>query len=309
MRLIYIGKSHGFSLHPLRALEGAHEVVAFVESGSRAPAARSVVRSAAAFARRSVSRGSEMRIGARRAHRPYLALRKDQPHALTALIEETGAELLCIASLSHLLPESVLTIPRHGAINLHPSLLPRFRGPFPVLWQYLAFTRTWGVTVHRVDAREDSGAILEQEPFDVETGAPLDAVLTQATEIGTRLMRKAVDDLAAGTSRPRPQTGEPGPRARAVRPDEPLIDWERWPIERVWHALRGTQGWLDALKHPRYATLDWAVLTFSRGAASGDPGTVCEDAEGYYAAHPEGKIRLSLDRSWRARARRALRGV
>jgi methionyl-tRNA formyltransferase len=122
-------------------------------------------------------------------------------------------------------------------------------------------------------------------------------------------MRKAVDDLAAGASRPRPQTGERGPRARTVRPDEPLIDWTHWPIERVWHALRGTQPWLDALEHPRYATVDWSVLEFTRGPSSGEPGTVREDGEGYFAAHPQGKIRLSLDRSWRARARRALRSV
>jgi hypothetical protein len=94
-----------------------------------------------------------------------------------------------------------------------------------------------------------------------------------------------------------------------VRPDEPLIDWEHWPIDRVWHALRGTQPWLDSLAHPRFSTRDFGVLGFARGEAPGDPGTVREDDQGYYAAHPQGKIRLSLDRSWSARARRAMRSA
>jgi len=308
MRLIYIGKSHAFSLLPLRALEQAHEVVGYVEAAPR-EAGAAPRWPAVAAARRVWSGGSAMQSRAERAGRPYLALTKERPEELASLLTESGAELLCIASLSQLLPEAVLAIPKHGAINLHPSLLPKYPGPFPVLWQYLAFERTWGVTVHTVDAREDAGAILEQEPFEVETGTPLDELLARATSIGSRLMRKAVDDLAAGTSRPRPQTGERGPRARAVRPDEPLIDWEGWPIERVWHALRGTQPWLNALAHPRFQSRDWFVLDLARGESSGAPGSVGKDDGGYFAAHREGKIRLRLDRSWRARARRALRSA
>ncbi len=307
MRLIYLGKSHAFSLRPLCALIEAHEVVGFVEAAPREPIVASSARSVFAPLTRVLVRRPELRVIARRAGRPYLALTKENPEALASLLRETGAELVCIASLSHLLPEPVFRLPRHGAINLHPSLLPKYPGPFPVLWQYLAFERTWGVTVHRVDAREDAGAILEQEPFDVDTGTPLAEVLDRATTIGARLMRKAVDDLADGTSRSRPQAGAPGPRARAVRRDERLIDWEHWPIDRVWHALRGTQPWLESLQHPRFETLDWVVLGFARCEASGRPGTVCEDEQGHYAAHPQGKIRLSLDRSWRARARRVLR--
>jgi len=308
MRLIYIGKSHAFSLLPLRALEEAHEVVGYVEAAPR-DATPTPRWPAFAAARRALGSGSGMAASARRAGRPYLALTKDRPEALGSLLTETGADLLCIASLSQLLPETVLTIPKHGAVNLHPSLLPKYPGPFPVLWQYLAFEHTWGVTVHTVDAREDAGAILEQEPFEVATGTPLDELLARATAIGSRLMRKAVDDLAAGTSKPRPQAGERGPRARAVRPDEPLIDWDRWPIERVWHALRGTQPWLNALTHPRFQARDWIILEFARGESSGAPGSVGKDDAGYFAAHREGKIRLSLDRSWRARARRALRST
>jgi len=309
MRLIYVGKSHAFSLLPLRALEEAHEVVGYVEAAPREAAAGASRWPVVAAARRALSGGSGMEVRARRAGRPYLALTKERPEALGSLLGETGAELLCIASLSQLLPESVLAIPKHGAINLHPSLLPKYPGPFPVLWQYLAFERTWGVTVHTVDAREDAGAILEQEPFEVAPGTPLDELLMRATAIGSRLMKKAVDDLSAGTARPRPQTGERGPRARAVRPDERLIDWDRWPIERVWHALRGTQPWLNAIEHPRFQTRDWVVLEVVRGVGSGTPGSVGKDDEGYFAAHREGKIRLRLDRSWRARARRALRSA
>ena len=304
MRLVFVGKSHAFSLPVLRALMEGNEVVGFVESAARPGRGGS----RAARVRRALAGRSALEDAARRAGGTYLRLERGVWLPLERLLETSGAELICIASLSQLLPVSVLARPRHGAINLHPSLLPKYPGPFPILWQYLEFETTFGVTVHRVDAAEDSGDVLEQEPFAVSTGSPLDEVLARATDIGARLMAKAVADIASGASSPHAQVGARGPRARAVGPDEPLIDWSGWPLERVHHALRGTQPWLESLRHPRYRTLDWDIGEAERGDGDGNPGAVLRDGAGYYAAHREGKIRLSLKSGWRTRARRALVG-
>jgi methionyl-tRNA formyltransferase len=199
-----------------------------------------------------------------------------------------------ITSLSHLLPASTISIPPKGTINVHPSLLPRYPGPFPILWQYLENERTFGVTVHLVDAREDAGDVLEQEAFDVLPGTPLETVLDRAAAIGARLTQKAVDDLETGRAAPRAQVGPRGPRARAVRRDEPLVDWERWPIERVWHAMIGTSPWLDALRGATRPPGPWRVGAYEVGDGSGEAGTVGRDARGWYARHPQGKIRLDV---------------
>jgi len=295
MRLVFVGKGHAHGLRVLDALRGGHDIVAYVESAPRGAS--------------TVSRGSELARLAARERRPYLGLGGGDLAPLASLLEDVRAQLLCVTSLSRLLPESVFGIPEHGAINLHPSRLPRYPGPFPVLWQYLAFESEGGVTVHRIDSGEDSGPILQQETFPIAAGTPLPDLLERIGAIGARLMRGAVDDLAAGTSRPRPQSGERGPRARAVKRDEPLIDWEGWPIERVHHALIGTQPWLDAIRHEAYRSTDWQVGAIEGSASREAAGTIAKDARGFYAAHPQGRIRLSLRHPWRVRARRILRGA
>ena len=295
MRLVFVGKSHAHGLRMLDALGGGHEIVGYVESAPRGHS--------------SVSRGTALARRAARDGRPYVALGKGDLAPLASLLEEARADLLCVTSLSRLLPESVFAMPEHGAINLHPSWLPRYPGPFPVLWQYLAFEGQGGVTVHRIDSGEDTGPILEQEPLPIAVGTPLPDLLDRIAAIGARLMRRAIDDLAAGVSRPRPQSGERGPRARAVKRDEPLIDWEGWPIERVRHALIGTQPWLDAIRYQDYRSTDWEVGPIERSASREAAGTVAKDAHGFYAAHPQGRIRLSLRHPWRVRARRMLRGA
>jgi methionyl-tRNA formyltransferase len=285
MRVVLVGKNSGMTLKTLDALAARHEVVGLVESAPRGKDARGPLRRAASAVRHRLAGPLPLERWARTRRVPFLRLARGPVGALDELLRSAAPDLLVVASLSQLLPEATVAIPRLGAINLHPSLLPRYPGPFPILWQYLEFERTFGVTVHRIDAREDAGDILEQEPFDVAPGTPLPEVLDRSAAIGARLAAKAVDDLDAGRAEPRPQAGPRGPRARAVRRDEPLVDWERWPIERVWHVMIGTAPWLDPLP-------GWRAGSYERTAASGAPGTVGRDEAGWYARHPEGKIRL-----------------
>lgn len=291
LRVVFIGKSHDFSLRPLDAVAASHDIVGIVESGPRHPPQGLVARAAAAL-RGALASPSALRRRAGERGVPHLLLRRGETASLNAMLEGVRPDLLVVASLSQLLAAKTIAIPRLGAINLHPSLLPKYPGPFPILWQYLELETTFGVTVHALDAREDAGDILEQEPFDVTEGTPLEEVLDRSASIGARLMAKAVDDLAAGRAVPRPQTGPRGPRAREVRRDEPLIDWERWPIERVRHAMIGTAPWLDPFRGEVRPEGPWRVGAIERGAAADAHGTVARDEQGWYVAHPEGKIRI-----------------
>jgi len=293
MRVVFIGKSHPFSIRPLDAIAGSHEIVGLVESGARHARSQGTLARIAAEWKRRLGAPTGLEQRALQRGIPHVRLERGSVGPLNELLRATHPDLLVIASLSQLLPAATLAIPRLGAINLHPSLLPRYPGPFPILWQYLDFEKTFGVTVHKLDAQEDAGDILEQEPFDVAPGTPLAEVLERSTSIGARLMAKAVDDLAAGRSRPRPQSGPRGPRAREVHRHEPLIDWEGWPIERVWHAMLGTAPWLDPLRPISHAKRVWRVGAYERVPVSGRPGTLGKDEQGSYAVHPEGRIRLS----------------
>ena len=103
-----------------------------------------------------------------KSHRiPFLALDANGKPRLEPLLRALQPDLVCVASLTHLLRPEVLAIPRLGFINLHPSLLPRYHGPFPWFWQYHDFRLELGATVHEIDCGQDTGRILRQQPVQM----------------------------------------------------------------------------------------------------------------------------------------------
>jgi methionyl-tRNA formyltransferase len=200
--------------------------------------------------------------------------------------------------MSQLLHETTYTLCPFGAINLHPSVLPKYRGPNPWFWQYYDVEKSGGVTVLCVDRGEDSGDILCQKAFRIELGLPFARLSERAISIGSELMVAALNDLSLGVNTRSPQPKEsPSRRARNVRRDEPLVEWDEWPLERVWHVMRGTGDWLDAVTPPsgQPPGRRWQVGEMVRGPVGGSPGTVAQDTDGYYAVHRSGKIRLTVD--------------
>ncbi len=151
-----------------------------------------------------------------------------------------------------LFPAMMLTLPRWGFLNCHPSLLPNYRGPNPWFWQYYQMEQMGGVTIHRLDAGEDTGDILVQESFPIEPGWELARFKAVTARRGAALMVQVLQDLCTGNIHPSAQRHLPcAVRARNIRPDEPLFDWENWPIARAWHMLRGTLDDLHSLPAPQ----------------------------------------------------------
>ena len=137
------------------------------------------------------------------------------------------SDLLVIYGFNWILPPAVLEIPRFGAINIHPSLLPRYRGPAPVLRAIRNGDPEIGVTVHRIDAGVDTGPILAQRG-----GVPVDDDITaerlraQLAQVIPDLLTTALARIAAGESgSQQPDTDEP--RAAMMEPEYSRVDWSR----------------------------------------------------------------------------------
>ena len=94
--------------------------------------------------------------------------------------------------------ERLLSIPRHGCINLHSSLLPRYAGLLPSFWVLYHHEQETGATVHYMDTRIDNGSILGQEVVPIESGATMLDVIRTTKRVGGGLMARVVQDLAAG---------------------------------------------------------------------------------------------------------------
>lgn len=190
--------------------------------------------------------------------------RLDEP-AVLMVLEECGAEIVVVSCFPARLPPALLALPPLGCLNLHPSLLPRNRGPAPLFWTFREGWQQGGATVHLMDRGLDSGPIVAQADFDLSDGLTERELELRCAALGAELLVRAARDLAAGTATPTPQdearaTVHPWPGASdfVVTPDRPA----RW----AYNFIRGTAGW----GHPHLLVLDGARVVV-RAARAYDP--------------------------------------
>src|SRR5229473_6630632 len=154
-------------------------------------------------------------------------------------------ELLVVAAYGQILSRDVLAVPGKGGINVHASLLPKYRGAAPVAWAiYHGETQT-GVTIIRMSVALDAGDMLAQEAVDIgpdETAGEVEARLAQ---LGAKLAVKVVDQIAAGTDRGVKQDKAQVTKAPKLKKENGLIDWGR-TAEQVCNQVRAMQPWPTA---------------------------------------------------------------
>jgi methionyl-tRNA formyltransferase len=247
---------------------------------------------------------------ARRWDVPFFALAPDGDRRFGEWLRSLGADLLLVAGMNRLLGREAFAGPPLGAINVHPSYLPEYRGPDPIYWQYHDMAENGGVTIHCVDEREDRGDILCRERFPIARGAPMAETMLRAfDEVAPSLLLRTLDRLAAGTAARLPQPAE-SPTRRARRVSQAafleLLGWESWSVERVWHVLRGNDGYHRpfAPPPPWIVAFDWRIGDCEKRRTAAPPGTIRIDRRGWYAAHREGRIRLEPSIAWKRIARR-----
>lgn len=224
MRLIFAG-SPPAAVPSLRALaDSAHEVV------------RVVTRPAAPVGRRRVVTPSPVQVAAEEAALPILTATTLGGKASGALVAER-ADLGVVVAYGALIREPLLSAPRLGWVNLHFSLLPRWRGAAPVQRALLAGDRVTGVTVFRLEAGLDTGPVLAAEEVRIGELETAGHLLDRLARIGAAVLAATVDALAAGTAVATPQAGEPTEAPKPVLEDGRL-DWAE-PAGRVFDRIRG----------------------------------------------------------------------
>jgi methionyl-tRNA formyltransferase len=157
-------------------------------------------------------------------------------------VEELGPDVAVVVAFGSLLSTRFLAIPRLGCINLHASLLPRYRGAAPIQWSVARGDAETGLTTMQMDAGMDTGDILLQRTVPIgpeETAAELAERLAR---LGGPLMLETLDGLEAGTLKARSQPAEGASRAPLLRKEDGRIDWTRGAVEIV-NLVRGMQPW------------------------------------------------------------------
>lgn len=183
---------------------------------------------------RPAGRGHKLAPSPVKAAAADLGLRVYHPEKLGAFAREiagTPFDVFVLASYGRILPQSLLDVPRLGALNVHPSLLPRYRGATPIQTALRNGDAETGASIMLMDAGMDTGPIVLQREVAIEPGESYGALHDRLAAIGAELLGEALGLAAAGALPRAPQRGEPSV-TRPIAKDDLTIDWT-WPPQRI----------------------------------------------------------------------------
>ncbi|MDE0197906.1 MAG: formyltransferase family protein [Caldilineaceae bacterium] len=159
----------------------------------------------------------------------------------TGWLKELALDVVCVACWNSIIPPPVLEIPRYGFLNVHPSLLPAYRGPFPLFWQFRNGETATGVTVHWMDSGLDSGDIAGQREIRFNDGIRGASAEALCAKSGGDLLAEVLAVLSRGDEirQPQPSGGTYYP---APSHDDFTLD-SNWHTRRVFNFMRATAEW------------------------------------------------------------------
>ncbi len=147
-------------------------------------------------------------------------------------------DMVVLVAFGQILPGDIIKGPTLGCLNVHPSLLPRYRGAAPINWAIINGEKKTGVTIMVMDEGVDSGDILLQEEAAIGPDETFGELSSRLAEMGARLLVDAVEQVVSGTARPAPQDASAATDAPRLTQESGLIDWTRSPEEIV-NLVRG----------------------------------------------------------------------
>ncbi len=162
-----------------------------------------------------------------------------------AILKELDPELIVVAAYGRFLPDEILNLPPRGCINVHSSLLPKYRGSAPINWAILNGESETGVTIQRMAHDMDAGDIILQQSTPIHQSETAGMLYGRLAELGGKLVVEAVAQIEAGTARYTPQDhakATPAPMlSKALSP----VDWTR-SAQEIYNQIRGLDPWPGA---------------------------------------------------------------
>lgn len=266
MRIAYAGTPE-FAVLPLIALLSSRHTVAGVLTQPDRPKGRG----------RQVA-ASPVKLAAQQHQIPVSqpeALRDD---AARADLVAWRPDVLVVVAYGLILPQVVLDLPRFGCVNIHASLLPRWRGAAPIQRAVLAGDPETGVTLMRLEAGLDTGPILLQQAVAIGATDTAGSLHDSLSEIGARTLLTALEGIESGTLRPRPQPSEGVTYAAKINKSEAVIDWTR-SADEIGRKVRAFNPWPVAESRLDGEQLRIYAVTVASSTA-GTPGTITVTPDG-----------------------------
>jgi len=225
---------------------------------------------------------------------PILQPERMKDPAFLDALSAWQADLGVVAAYGRILTEAILAIPRLGMINVHGSLLPRYRGAAPVHRAIVDGEISTGITIMRVVKALDAGPMLAKDHRPIGPEETSEEVERDLATIGARLLVAVVDQIARGQARETPQDDSLATSAHRLTKDDGAIDWQ-WPAARIHNLIRGLHPWPHAfsfLGGKRFILL--RSLVDAPGDGSVGPGTILEaNGDRLIIATGAGRLRVT----------------
>lgn len=223
---------------------------------------------------------------------PILQPRRASDAQLLTALKSLAPQIIVVAAYGQLLRPTLLAIPPFGCINVHASLLPKYRGAAPVNWALMRGERITGVTIMFIDATLDTGPILLQSEIVIDSTDDANTLQTRLALCGAETLVRALHDAESGTLTAIPQDHAQATYAPKLRKEDGLIVWDQRAIDLA-NLIRGVTPWPGAVTTHHCKPLRvWRATPLETSLAS-MPGRVTTiDARGAWVGTGEGTLVL-----------------
>jgi methionyl-tRNA formyltransferase len=204
---------------------------------------------------------------------PALQPGKVKEEAFQEELRALQPELIVVVAYGQILPKSILKIPQYGAVNIHASLLPQYRGAAPIVWAILKGEKVTGVTTMFMDEGLDTGDILLQREIPIEDDDTAETLQQRLALVGAQLFMETLETMKAGNIHPIPQDHSSATYAPPLKKEDGRIDWRK-DAREIDLQIRAFDPWPGA-----FTELDGRLLKVFRGEVrkgrpAGKAGTV-----------------------------------
>ena len=157
-------------------------------------------------------------------------------------------DLIVVAAYGQILPQAILDLPRYGCVNVHASLLPKYRGAAPIQWAILDGEAETGITIMKMDAGLDTGAMLARQTTPIHAEDNFQTLHDRLAQLGATLLVPTIKDFVAGKITPEPQPAEGVSYARKLTKEDGRLDWSQ-PARALRNRIRAFTPWPGAFTY------------------------------------------------------------
>jgi len=188
---------------------------------------------------------------------PILQPTKMKDPEFLASLTAWKPDVIAVAAFGRILPPVILSLPPNGCINVHGSLLPKYRGAGPIQWAIINGETETGITTMLMDEGMDTGAMLLQEAIPIEPHDTAGSLSPKLAELGGRLLVQTIAQLKTGSIVPRPQDHTKATMAPLLKKEDGVLDWSL-PAQSIANRIRGLTPWPGA--YTFFGSDRWTII-------------------------------------------------